>query len=377
MRFIGCKTLLLENIKQVIGEKAPDAKTFCDIFSGTSSVARYFKKDYQIISNDLLYFSYVLQKATIDNNTFPTFDKLKKELNLINYDDINYYLENTPLDILQSSHNIEDSELFIYNNYTPSSDECDRMYFKPKTGKRIDLIRILLNIWLTNDIITENEYFYLLAVLIETVPYYSNIAGVYGAYLKTWDKRTYNPFKLQNLNILDNKKENVSYNLNAHDLIRQIKGDILYLDPPYNTRQYPPNYHVLETIAKYDYPKIKGVSGMRDYKDQISMFCRKRDVYNALDDIIENADFQYIIMSYSTDGILTIEEIEEIFKKHGISGTYKLAKPIEYRKFKSQKKQSKKDLHELLFFVEKEVKNPRINDKKLFRNKKDIQTTLG
>ena len=82
-------------------------------------------------------------------------------------------------------------------------------------------------------------------------------------------------------------------------------------------------------------------------------------------------------MSYSTDGILTIEEIEEIFKKHGISGTYKLAKPIEYRKFKSQKKQSKKDLHELLFFVEKEVKNPRINDKKLFRNKKDIQTTLG
>ena len=150
-----------------------------------------------------MYFSYVLQKATIDNNTFPTFDKLKKELNLINYDDINYYLENTPLDILQSSHNIEDSELFIYNNYTPSSDECDRMYFKPKTGKRIDLIRILLNIWLTNDIITENEYFYLLAVLIETVPYYSNIAGVYGAYLKTWDKRTYNPFKLQNLNILD------------------------------------------------------------------------------------------------------------------------------------------------------------------------------
>ena len=156
MRFIGNKTALLDNIESFINENVPyyEDMIFCDIFSGTSSVARYFKKDYQIISNDLLYFSYVLQKATIDNNTFPTFDKLKKELNLINYDDINYYLENTPLDILQSSHNIEDSELFIYNNYTPSSDECDRMYFKPKTGKRIDLIRILLNIWLTNDIIT-------------------------------------------------------------------------------------------------------------------------------------------------------------------------------------------------------------------------------
>lgn len=115
---------------------------------------------------------------------------------------------------------------------------------------------------------------------------------------------------------------------------------------------------------------------MRDYKNQISMFCRKNEVYNALDDIIENANFQYIIMSYSTDGILTIEEIEEIFRNHGKSETYKLAKPIEYRKFKSQKKQSKKDLHELLFFVEKEVENPRINDKTKFRHKKDIQTTL-
>ena len=252
--------------------------------------------------------------------------------------------------------------MFIYNNYTPSSDNCERMYFKPETGKRIDLIRILLNQWLENEIITENEYYYLLAVLIETVTFHSNICGVYGAYLKTWDKRTYNPFKLQQLEVFDNKKENISYNCDAHKLIKQIKGDILYLDPPYNTRQYPPNYHVLETIAKYDYPEVKGVSGMRDYKDQISMFCRKKEVYNALDDIIKNANFQYIVMSYSTDGILKIEEIEEIFKNHGISDTYKMAKPIEYKQFKSQNRPSKKDLHELLFFVEKEVENPRIND---------------
>lgn len=379
MRFIGNKTGLLENIEDFINENIPyyDDMVFCDIFSGTASVARYFKKDYQIISNDLLFFSYVLQRATIDNNNFPTFDNLKNELNLNNYEDIINYFENTSTDMLQKEHNIKDEELFIYNNYTPSSDKCDRMYFKPETGKRIDLIRILLNKWFENNIITEEEYYYLLAVLIETVPYYSNIAGVYGAYLKTWDKRTYNPFKIQNLNILDNERNNKSYNMNAHDLIREIKGDILYLDPPYNTRQYPPNYHVLETIAKYDYPEIKGVSGMRNYKDQISMFCRKRNVYDALDDIIKNADFQYIIMSYSTDGILTIEEIEEIFKKHGKSGTYKLAKPIEYRKFKSQKKQSKKDLHELLFFVEKEVENPRANDKNKFRREKYIQTTLG
>ena len=378
MRFIGNKTALLDNISDFIDENIPyyEDMVLCDIFSGTSSVARYFKKDFQIISNDLLYFSYVLQKATIVNNNFPEFKKLKSYLKLDNYQDIVNYLENTSLDKIQKDYDIKDEELFIYNNYTPSSDDCERMYFKPETGKRIDLIRILLNRWFENNIVSENEYFYLLAILIETVPYYSNICGVYGAYLKTWDKRTYNPFKLQNLDVFDNKKENISYNQDAHELIKEIRGDILYLDPPYNTRQYPPNYHVLETIAKYDYPEIKGVSGMRNYKDQISMFCRKKEVYNALEDIIKQANFQYIVMSYSTDGILTIEEIEEIFKKYGISETFKLAKPIEYRKFKSQKKQSKKDLHELLFFVEKEVENPRENDKRLLRRKKEIQTTL-
>ena len=63
MRFIGSKTLLLENIKSVIDENAPNAKSFCDVFSGTSVVARYFKQWYEVYSNDLLYFSYVLQKV--------------------------------------------------------------------------------------------------------------------------------------------------------------------------------------------------------------------------------------------------------------------------------------------------------------------------
>ena len=66
MRYIGCKTLLLDNIKTVIDEKAPNAKSLCDVFSGTSTVARFFKQWYEIYSNDLLYFSYVLQRGTIE-----------------------------------------------------------------------------------------------------------------------------------------------------------------------------------------------------------------------------------------------------------------------------------------------------------------------
>ena len=82
MRFIGCKTLLLDNIKQVIDENVKGAESFCDIFSGTSTVARYFKRWYQVYSNDLLYFSYVLQRGTIQNDKLPAFKKLNKIKNI-------------------------------------------------------------------------------------------------------------------------------------------------------------------------------------------------------------------------------------------------------------------------------------------------------
>lgn len=78
MRYIGSKNLLLENIKQVIDENINEpTKVFCDIFSGTGIVSRFFKQDYSILSNDLLYFSYILQFASIENNQQPTFKKLK------------------------------------------------------------------------------------------------------------------------------------------------------------------------------------------------------------------------------------------------------------------------------------------------------------
>ncbi|MDR0911494.1 MAG: DNA adenine methylase [Methanobrevibacter sp.] len=370
MRFIGSKLLLLEDIERFLEEniQSNDNHVFCDIFSGSGAVARYFKNQYSVISNDLLYFSYVLQKGTIELNKIPKFsnveinDKFKSPLieNGSNYEsnhnsnlgNIIYFFENTPLNTIQKEYNISNNELFIQNNYTPFNG-TDRMYFTAEIGKRIDLIRIIMEKWFNEKIINSDEYFYLLTLLIETVPFYSNISGVYGAYLKHWDKRALKPFKFAEIKVTDNNLENKAYNEDAHTLIKKIKGDILYLDPPYNHRQYPPNYHVLETIAKYDYPEIKGVSGMRDYKTQISKFCRKNEVKDALDDIIENSEFKHIVMSYSTDGILNKEDIKEIFIKHGNEKTFKMAQPIKYRKYKSKQKQSKKDLHELLFFISK------------------------
>lgn len=85
MRFIGCKALLLDNIKSVIDENAPDAKSFCDIFSGTATVARYFKQWYEVTSNDLLYFSYVLQRGTVAVDCLPTYEILIRSSKSLQY----------------------------------------------------------------------------------------------------------------------------------------------------------------------------------------------------------------------------------------------------------------------------------------------------
>lgn len=345
MRFIGNKTNLLNDIAQVIKENCDGTeKVFCDIFSGTASVARFFKNRYKIISNDLLYFSYVLQKGTIENNEIPSFKELEDRLNI---HDVFDYLEN--IDIKQEKFN-----KFIYENYSPNK-KCERMYLTSENALRIDFIRNKIEEWRNKELINKKEYYYLLAALIEGVPFVSNITGTYGAYLKQWDKRAFKKFEMIRLNVIDNNVKNQCYNKNSNDLIQEISGDILYLDPPYNERQYLPNYHLLETIARYDNPEINGKTGIREYNSEKSNYCIKNKVYSEMEELIKNAEFKHIIVSYNQDGLLGKNDIETILKKYGNKETYKLYE-IPYKQY--QNKLTKKlDIHyEYLFYISKTIK---------------------
>ncbi len=139
MRFIGCKSNLLNNIEAVINQNVQKmGGVFCDIFSGTGTVARHFKPYYEIHSNDALYFSYVIQKATIENNSEPTFSKLKN----IGILDPMSFLEDAKI----QTYDYNDDKYFITNNYTPH-DDCSRMYFSNKNAVRIDFIRNTIEAW--------------------------------------------------------------------------------------------------------------------------------------------------------------------------------------------------------------------------------------
>jgi adenine-specific DNA-methyltransferase len=352
MRFIGNKERLVDWIYETIKERKVEGNTFFDFFSGTSNVGRHFKsKGYQIISSDLLYFSFVLQNAYLVNNDKPIFERLLNSIEIPsklllsdNFDLVIEYLNKTPL-----------VKGFIYQNYTPEGTphlDKPRMYFISENAQKIDAIRLKIEDWKIKDLITENEYFILLACLIECVPFYSNILGVYAAFKKDWDCRALKPLVLKKIQLLESNKEHFAYNKSSIELLQSHKYDIIYLDPPYNQRQYAPNYHLLETIAKYDNPKIKGVSGMRNYENQKSDFCNKIKALNSLEAILKSNNYKYIVLSYNNEGIMPQERILEMMAKQGSVEIVE----YDYLRFKSNNNglsKTKKYIKEQLYILRK------------------------
>lgn len=354
MRFIGNKEKLVDNIYSVVLDAGVQNGIFCDFFSGTSNVGRYFKdKGYSIISSDLLYFSYVLQKAYIENNTEVEFIKLFKLVPDINQSGTLFF---SPLyATLNYLNNLEGVEGFIYRNYTEDGTRNDtyvRKYFTGENGKIIDAQRQKIQEWKNLSLITESEYFVLLACLVETVPFYSNISGVYGAFLKNYDPRALKKLEIKPIRLYKSKKKHHVYNEDSMKLIGNLDVTILYLDPPYNERQYAPNYHVLETIAKYDEPKIKGVTGMRDYSEQKSNFCNAENALKSLEEIAQKAKYKYLLLSYNSEGIMSQKDILKILGKFGDVQL----KEVDYRRFRSNSKggsATNKDIKEQIYVLKR------------------------
>ena len=347
MRYIGNKENLLDKIYHTMLEKDIYGNSFFDFFSGTTNVARFFKKkNYQIFSSDLLYFSFVLQKAYIANNKELTFEKLLQNINI----NSNYLFSTSLEKIVEYLNKIPNKQGFIFENYTPAGK---RMYYTEENGLRIDTIRQQIENWKNESLISENEYFVLLACLIETIPFYANVAGIYAAFHKKWDPRAVKKLVLRPIETIVNDKENFVYNIDSVSLIDKIEADIFYLDPPYNQRQYAPNYHLMETIARYDNPEIKGVTGIRaNYESEKSKFCNATTALQELKKIAENGKYKTLILSYNNEGIMPEKEILSIFGK---IGTVELVE-FDYTRFKSNnsgESSDKKYIKEQLYILRK------------------------
>ncbi len=326
MNYIGSKLKLSLWIKEAIKSTCPNLedKIFCDLFAGTGIVGRVFKSEVKkVISNDLEVYSFILNKNYIENS--------KK----FEYQDL--------IDTLNKK---ELHEGFIYKHYSLGGSGF-RQYFSDLNAKKIDSMRVLIEKY-------KNEpkiYYFLLASLLESADKVANSASVYGAYLKHLKKSAQKKLIIEPAIFEESENSHEVYNEDANILIKKISGDILYLDPPYNQRQYGANYHLLNTIAIYDEFLPKGKTGLRDYNR--SKFCKKNEVLSAFEDLIKSANFKYIFLSYNNEGLMSESDVRAIMQKYG---KYELLSK-EYQRFKADKCENRNHkankTHEYLHVLEK------------------------
>ena len=313
MNYIGSKVKLSswikdEVIKNIDGDLSK--MVFADIFAGTGTIGKIFKKDVkQVISNDLEYYSFILNSNYIGNH--------------IEIENIEEYIEKlNNLPLVQNG--------FIYQNYAFGSGS-KRLYFSDKNAKKIDTLRIEIEKWNNFELISENIYFFLLASLLESADKVANTTSVYGAFLKKIKNTAQKDMILKSADFHITENSHQVFNEDANCLIQKISGDILYLDPPYNQRQYGSNYHLLNTIVKYQNFVPKGKAGLPEYNR--SKYSQKREVLNSFEELIKSAKFKYIFLSYNNEGLMSEIEIKNILSKYG---KYSLVLK-EYQRFKADK----------------------------------------
>jgi adenine-specific DNA-methyltransferase len=235
----------------------------------------------------------------------------------------------------------------ITENFSPYS-KIGRKFFTTNNAMKIDSIRKEIEKYKEDS----NLYYFLLCSLLETADSYSNTTGVYGAFLKNFDKRSNSDLILKPyVPAIGNK--GTCYNEDINTLIQNLQGDILYLDPPYNSRQYGANYHILNYIVNDNFVISKKsnketLTGLGEYNK--SQFSSKNKAKLAMEELIsKSSGFDRIYMSYNNEGILDKNEIKEIFEKHG---DYSLVTK-EHKRFKSNSESDNRNVLEQLHILKR------------------------
>jgi len=391
MRLIGNKSRLLQDIEDFLRDRGVLGGIFIDIFSGTGSVGRHFKElGYRVVANDRLSVCFTKAVAGIEVCRYPNFAGLRRkhraafesgaarERQFFQSD----LFGDDPgdggrpprgsraahsalrlaqlLDFLQNR--LEPREGLIYRNYCPGGGH-GRKYFRDENGRRVDAILHFLRENHRGGLLTRGELHVLLSSLVDAVDRVANISGTYGAYLKSWQRNALAPIKLKLPKVTESPLRHRAFREDANQLVRKLRGDILYIDPPYNRRQYAANYHVLEIIAEYHTvddldayeAMLYGKTGLRPYQDLKSSYCippttrsRSRlshggDVLSAMTDLILSSKVRHVLVSYNEEGLLTREELGAIlcrFSGQRLFNFKENMRAMSYRRFCSDSDRS-------------------------------------
>lgn len=298
-RYTGSKYKLMEWIRTLIVDNC-EGKIFFDVFAGTGVVTEYMINDYEkYIINDFLYSNEVIYKGFLLQENYD-MDKLIKIVGKYN----------------------KTNKTKLKDNYV-STNFGDK-YFNKDDAKLIGKIREELEISISKKEISSKEYYILLSSLLYSIDKIANTCGHYDAYRKIDNIESKFKYELILPKKLDKKQKIEIYREDSNVLAKEIKADIAFIDPPYNSRQYSRFYHVLENITKWEKPELYGTA-LKPKAENMSEYC-KTSAPKAFKDLIDNLNVKYIVVTYnntynskssSSKNKITLEEIKTILDEKG------------------------------------------------------------
>lgn len=306
IRYIGSKARMAETIIHMVG--GPDGGRFIDAFCGMGTVAaRAAQVGWSIHLNDALRSATIMSRARILAEAAVPFVGLSS-VGLSSY-----------ADAVAALNDLPGIEGYMWRTYSPASRifcDYERRYFTQANARRIDAIRDKIDVWTTAKVITTVERDLLLADLMEASNSVANTAGTFGCFLQKWQPGAEKTI-IMAPRVLSKKVIDASFSVgDAADLVVRAE-DTAYLDPPYTKRQYASYYHILETIAHGDAPVVEGVAGLRPWKHAASDFCYKRRALGALRRTVEGLRCHRVLLSYSDEGHMSLDEMTGVLGKLG------------------------------------------------------------
>jgi adenine-specific DNA-methyltransferase len=302
-RYIGSKARLADNLLSHIGTPSREETRFVDVFCGTGAVAEAASRNgWNVWVNDNLHSAAAMAVARIVTSQQVQFLKLGGYVSAV-----------TRL------NEVDPIQGFLWREYSPASiGFCgiERRYFTEDNAAKLDAMRSTVAAWESRGFIDAIERTVLVADLLSATNRAANIAGTYGCFLSKWQNQA-----KAAVQVLPRKFSAASGNVEstvADVFSLELRDtDIAYLDPPYSKRQYASYYHILETLTLNDEPVVEGVCGLRPWRDKASPFCYKIKALNALATLIEGLAANRVLLSYSNEGHIQMDDLIQRLSQSG------------------------------------------------------------
>lgn len=300
MRYFGSKGSVVDAIHRMVASVLPGG-TFCDPFGGIGVVGRHFKSlGYQVTSGDVLLFAHMFQVASINRSGPLPFGNVAAALGFRSASQIQSFLNDDP-----GRHG------WFVEEYA-----LNRQFFTAENARRIQRCWKLIAKWHQGGLTSEKEHAVLMASLIDSMDKVANTAGTYYAHLKTFSRKALKPFTYRLLPPTHGPIGN-AIRSDALGIVKGAKYDILYLDPPYNERDYSAYYHLPETLASGTAVALSGRCGIPRASRLKSRFTKPGEVQSAIAELLHASRFQLLVFHYSDDGLLSPCELLALLRPLG------------------------------------------------------------